>query len=221
MFKKTTLFAALTLISALSYGQEYSCTQTKLTDNSFTLNCSSPLPTAQTLIVPTTGDPNKGSWFPPNTTKLLIADQSGPTPAYLSSFIPGCLNGLYITTTSGSGCGGNSSYNGFSLGSGKILGLRYIAKPGSGTKLKYFTLASGDGGNVGQSVRMWLHQNPTASFDTTPAACKSISTTQPYVMTGPGYCPIIPEGKYYLFVSTDSTAPNLRYIIQENAADFY
>lgn len=150
----------------------------------------------------------------------LIADQSGPNASYLSSYVPGCLNGDYITSSWNTGCGANASFGGFAFGSGRTLGLRYISKPGAGTKVKYFTFASADGGGTG-SLKVWLSPSPTASYEATSAACKSTSTRQPYIATGPGYCTIIADGRYYLFMSTDRADTNLRYLVNENASDFY
>lgn len=175
-------------------------------------------------------DPGSGLWVPPNTTNLLIADQSGPTAAYLSSYVPGCLNGLYITSSWNTGCGVNSSFTGtvsgtsttttFSFGAGRVLGLRYMSKSTAGTSLRYFTLASADGGNSG-SMSVWLSDSPTATYAETSSACKSTDTMQPYVVTGPGYCPIVANKRYYLFMSTTRTDANLRYLVNEGVSDFY
>jgi hypothetical protein len=82
-------------------------------------------------------------------------------------------------------------------------------------------MASGDGGNVGQLLKVWLSDSPTAAYAAVPAACKNASTMQPYLITGPGYCAIQPNKQYYLFISTDATGANLRYLINESASDFY
>ena len=172
-------------------------------------------------------DPGTGSWIPPNTTGRLIANQSGTTAQYLTSYIPGCLNGENITSSSNSGCGGKSSYTdpttgaSFGFGSGKTLGLRYMSKAGAGTSVKYFTLASGDGGNVGQTLKVWLSDSPTSTYDATATACKMSSTQQPYIITGPGYCPIAANKRYYLFTSTDAVGTNFRYLVNEGSADLY
>jgi hypothetical protein len=145
----------------------------------------------------------------------------------LTSYIPGCLNGENITSSSNSGCGGKSSYTdpatgaSFSFGSGKTLGLRYMSKAGAGASVKYFTLASGDGGNVGQTVKVWLSDNPTSTYATAATACKMSSTQQPYIITGPGYCPIAGNKRYYLFTSTDAVGTNFRYLVNEGSSDFY
>jgi hypothetical protein len=175
-------------------------------------------------------DPGSGLWIPPNTSNRLIADQSGPTAAYLSSYVPGCLNSSYITSSWNTGCGANSSFTGtvsgtsttttFSFGAERVLGLRYMSKSTAGTSLKYFTLASADGGNTG-SMSVWLSDSPTATYAETSSLCKSTSTTQPYVITGPGYCPIVANKRYYLFMSTTRTDANLRYLVNEGGADFY
>ncbi|MDZ7585621.1 MAG: hypothetical protein U0938_12450 [Thiobacillus sp.] len=175
-------------------------------------------------------DPGSGLWVPPNTSNRLIADQSGPTAAYLSSYVPGCLNGSYITSSWNTGCGANSSFTGtvsgtsttttFSFGADRVLGLRYMSKSTAGTTLRYFTFASADGGNAG-SMSVWLSDSPTATYAETSSLCKSTSTTQPYVITGPGYCPIVANKRYYLFMSTARTDAGLRYLINEGVADFY
>ncbi|MHB1402299.1 MAG: InlB B-repeat-containing protein [Thiobacillus sp.] len=175
-------------------------------------------------------DPGSGLWVPPNTTNRVIADQSGPTAAYLSSYIPGCLNGSYITSSWNTGCGANSSFTGtvsgtsttttFAFGAERVLGLRYMSKSTAGTTLRYFTLASADGGNTG-TMSVWLSDSPTATYAETSSACKSTSTSQPYVITGPGYCPIVANKRYYLFMSTARTDAGLRYLVNEGSADFY
>lgn len=185
---------------------------------------------AQQVQAGSGSDPGIGSglWVPPNTTNRVVADQSGSSIQHLTSYVPGCLNGLYITTASASGCGGTASYTGtisgtnytFAFGSGKVLTLRYKSKSTAGTSVKYFTLASGDGGNVGQSVKVWLSTNPAATYDATSAACKSTSTTQPYVLTGPGYCPVTPNTTYYLSMSIDTACTTCRYKVEEGASDF-
>lgn len=177
-----------------------------------------------------TTDPwiGKGLWVPPNTTGRVVADQSGS--GITTSYVPGCLNGSMPTTTSGSGCGGLASYTGtiygtttsytFSFGSGKILSLRYLSNSTAGSSVKYVTMASGDGGNVGQSVKVWLSTSPTATYDATATTCKSVSTTQPYVITGPGYCAITPNTKYYLHMSIDTACTTCRYKVNEGNSDF-
>jgi len=191
---------------------------------------------AQFGITPTqssaaSGDPGigKGLWIPPSTTGRLIADQSGTAQA-MTSYVPGCLNGNYITSASASGCGGKAFFTGpvfntntsttFSFGSGKILGLRYMSKVGAGTTPKYFQFFNGAGGNVGVTMKVWLSDSPTATYSTTASACRDISTTSPAIMTGPGYCPIIASKLYYLFMSVDSSVPNQTYKVQEAASDF-
>ncbi|MBW8458678.1 MAG: hypothetical protein K0M58_09595 [Thiobacillus sp.] len=210
-------------------------------DNCYATRTGYVAPTTTTTTTPTTTttttttssastDPGTGSWIPPNTTGRLIAGQSGPTAAYLSSYVPGCLNGSYITSSWNTGCGANSSYTGalsgtsttttFSFGAGRVLGLRYMSKATAGTALRYFTMGSADGGNTG-SMSVWLSDSPTATYAETANACKSTSTTQPYVLTGPGYCPIVANKGYYLFMSTTRTESGLRYLVNEGGADFY
>lgn len=166
-------------------------------------------------------DPGTGAWWA--SANRLIADQSG-TEAYIkTSYVPGCLNGDNSVNSS-SGCAANATYNdSFAFGSGKVLGLRYTAKPNAGSSVKYFRLFSGDGGQVGQSMKVWLSSNPTASYDETSTVCKTTSTTNPIVLTGGSYCPITAGGRYYLLMSVDATAPNpptWRYKVDETASDF-
>jgi len=92
---------------------------------------------------------------------------------------------------------------------------------GAGSMAKGLTISSGDGGNVGYAMKVWLSTSPTSTFDSTSDACKNNSTTQPYIITGPGYCPITPNTKYYLFMSVDEDASNLRYKVHEGSSDFY
>jgi hypothetical protein len=201
---------------------------TTYTTGAITAACSVSATFAQQTVSLT--DPGSGLWVPPNTTNRLIADQSGPTAAYLSSYVPGCLNGSYITSSWNTGCGANSSFTGtvsgtsttttFSFGAERVLGLRYMSKSTAGTSLKYFTFASADGGNTG-SMSVWLSDSPTATYAETSSLCKSTSTSQPYVITGPGYCPIVANKQYYLFMSTARTDANLRYLVNEGGADFY
>lgn len=194
-----------------------------------TASCSATIPAP----VSSSEDPGfgKGLWVPSNTTDRVIADQSGPGVQNLTDYLPGCLNGLLPPTASASGCGGMASYTGtlygtstsytFQYGSGKTLGLRFMSKANAGTSMKYFLMYSGDGGSTGGPVSIWLSQDPTATYATTPAACKSQSTTQPYVITGPGYCPIEANKMYYLFTKVDINCTTCRYRIEENASDFY
>jgi hypothetical protein len=96
-----------------------------------------------------------------------------------------------------------------------------MSKAGAGTSVKYFTLASGDGGNVGQTLKVWLSDSPTSTYEATVTACKMSSTQQPYIITGPGYCPIAKNTRYYLFTSTDAVGTNFRYLVNEGSADLY
>lgn len=231
----TNLCGATTTTPVVATGSTaytWTCTGSNTAVTSDDASCSATIATTVSNPPPSSSsdDPGIGSglWVPPNTTNRVVADQSGSTTQYLTSYVPGCLNGLYITTASASGCGGMASYTGningtdytFAFGSGKVLTLRYKAKSTAGTSVKYFTLASGDGGNVGQSVKVWLSTNPAATYDATSSACKSTSTTQPYVLTGPGYCPVTPNATYYLSMSIDTACTTCRYKVEEGASDF-
>lgn len=199
------------------------------TTGSITSACTVTANFSQQTVATTDPGIGNGLWIPPNTSGRVIADQSGG-PGSLISYIPGCLNGNDVVTSSSSGCGGNASYTGtvygtsttntFSFGSGNTLGLRYLSKANAGTSVKWFTLASGDGGNTG-SLSVWLSDNPTATYGDTPSLCKSTSTIQPIIITGPAYCPITPNKLYYLLISTDVVGTNLRYKVSESGADFY
>jgi hypothetical protein len=69
-------------------------------------------------------------------------------------------------------------------------------------------------------MSVWLSGSPTATYAETSALCKSTSATRPYLATGPGWCPIVANKRYYLFMSTPVTADNLRYQVNESTADF-
>ena len=120
----------------------------------------------------------------------------------------------------------NATNSGFYFGSAKVMGLRFTPKAGAGAVKKWFRVSSGDGGNVGQSVKVWLSTSPTANYDDAmpSASCKTTSTATPIIFTGPGYCPIDTTKKYYLFMSVDAAAANpatWRYKVDEVSADFY
>ena len=159
-------------------------------------------------------DLGKGYWAPSNTTRRLIADQSGPTGGY-TTFAPGCMNGE-APGPSNTGCALNAKNSGlangltegFSFGSGNTLGFRLQSKPGAGAKLAWVSFSSGDGGNVGQSVKFWLTDDPTASYEATPASCRIESVRMPNLVTGGAYCPIVGNKRYYIFIRTDAVAPN-------------
>lgn len=192
---------------------------------------SAPTPVPTPLPITTNADPGIGTglWIPPNTTNRLVADQSGPTELFTTSYVPGCLNGIFPPTASGSGCGGKSSFAGyingsyyvFSFGSGRILSIRYLSKVNAGASIKYFTMSSGDGGSVGQSVKLWLSSSPNSNYEEiTGTDCKSTSTTQPWIITGPGHCSINPNTLYYLNIKIDEACETCKYKIQEAASDF-
>lgn len=197
------------------------------TTSAITANCTISATFSQQVVSLT--DPGSGLWVPTPANQTWIADQSGPSNG-TQTYTPGCLNGVYPPTASASGCGGLSSYSGiingtstnttFTYGSGNTLGIRYMSKPTAGTSLKYFTFSNVDGGNVGQALKVWLSTSSTATYDATDVKCKLTSTTQPYIITGPGYCPIEPSKRYYLKMSVDSACPNCRFRIFENASDF-
>jgi hypothetical protein len=154
---------------------------------------------------------------PPNTTNRTVADQSGDA-AWKVTYAPGCLNGL-TTANSSTGCAAQSSFNGFSLGSGKQLVLRYKSTPTAGSSVKYIRARSYDGGNVGVNMRVWLSTSPTATYETVATACKQTSSRTPMVITGPGYCPIAPNTVYYYGMDYNET-DSLRFQVEETGADF-
>ena len=183
-----------------------------------TASCSA----AKTVTSPGS-DPGSGSWVPPGTSNRLIADQSGSSAIYRTTYAPGCLNGDAPPTSSGSGCGGSTTYggsSGFAFGSGSVLGVRYMSRNPVSTSVKYFRINSGDGGNLGQSMKAWLSTDPMSTYDTTDANCRWVSTTTLYAATGPGYCVILPSTRYYLFMSIDATGTGYRYKVDELSADF-
>jgi hypothetical protein len=199
------------------------------TTGAITASCAVSATFVAQAAAPISMDPGTGLWVPPNTTGRLIADQSGPTVMYRSSYVPGCLNGAYIVSSWNTGCGANSSFTGtvsgtstrttFTFGAGRTLGLRYVSRATAGATLRYFTMGSADGGGTG-SMSMWMSDSPTATYATTSASCKSTSTMQPFVATGPGWCPVVANKRYYLFMSTNRTEPGLRYVVNEGGADF-
>ncbi len=197
------------------------------TTSSITSVCSVSATFAQQVVSST--DTGVGLWVPTPANNTWIADQSGPSNG-TSSYVPGCLNGVFPPTASSSGCGGVASYTGaisgsgttttVAFGSGKTLGLRYVSKSTAGAAIKYLSLTSGDGGNVGQLLNVWLSTSPTATFAETDAKCKTSTTTRPYIVTGPAYCPITPNARYYLKMSTDQACSTCRYIVNKGSSDF-
>ena len=173
-------------------------------------------------------DPGSGFWLA--NTNRLIASQSGASTA-TTSYVPGCLNGDNATS-SGVGCAAVANNlsaetvfgSGFSFGSGRILGVRYTPKANAGSSVKAFQVRSGDGGNVGQALKVWLSTDPQSTFEGTATACRDQNSTVPRIITGPGYCPISqPTSTYYLLIQADENAanpPTFRYQIQEGSADF-
>lgn len=106
-----------------------------------------------------------------------------------------------------------------SLGSGKQLVLRYQSQPTAGKSIKYFKVKGFDGGNVSVNMRVWLSADPAASYANVAPACKATSTRLPVVFTGPGYCPIVPNARYYLGIEYNE-AVQTRFQIDELQADF-
>ena len=158
-----------------------------------------------------------GLWVPPNVPNRTVADQSGDA-AWRVTYAPGCLNGQTAANSS-TGCAAQSSFNGFSLGSGRSLVLRYKSTPTAGSSLKYIRTRSYDGGNVGVNMRVWLSTSPTATYETVATACKQTSSRTPMVVTGPGYCPIAPNTVYYYGMDYNET-DSLRFQVEETSADF-
>lgn len=231
----TTSFS---IVANTGYGissvQGVGCTVTNTSGSTYTTSAISGICTISASFTPqvvSLTDPGvgKGLWVPTPANNTWIADQSGPNLG-TSSYVPGCLNGIYPPSASSTGCGGQSSYTGvifgtttsttFAFGSGNVLGLRYVSKPTAGTSIKSFLVGSGDGGNVGYSMKLWLSSSPTATYDATATNCKITSATQPYIITGPGYCSITPNTTYYLKLSVDTACPNCRFKIIEGSSDF-
>lgn len=181
------------------------------------------------VMTVSTTDPGIGAglWVPPNMPARTVADQSGDETWKLS-YVPGCLNGQKSINSS-SGCAAQASYTGtiagtttshtVTTGSPKQLVLRYRSTPTAGSSLKYIRTRSFDGGNVGVNMRVWLSTDPTATYESLPAACKQTSSRTPTVITGPGYCPISPNTTYYYGMDYDITT-DLRFSVDETGADF-
>ncbi len=174
---------------------------------------------------PTGSDPGSGLWIPPGTTGRTFADQSGEATMRVT-YAPGCLNGLYASSSS-AGCAASTSFKGtangsphtVTFGSGNQVVLRYRSSPAAGSSVKYIRTRGYDGGNVGVNMRVWLSDNPSASYASIDAKCKQTSTRLPTVITGPGYCPILPDKVYYY--GTEYDEPNVtRYQIDELGSDF-
>jgi hypothetical protein len=162
-------------------------------------------------------DPGSGSWL--QSSNRLIADQSGTSTTIKTTYAPGCLNGDYPPSGSSSGCAGSAAdESGFAFGSGSVLGLRYMSKATLGTP-KYIRINSGDGGNLGQTMKAWLSTDPTSTYDSTPSTCRYTSTTTLYAVTGTGYCVLQPSTRYYLFMSVDAAGTTFRYKVDELSAD--
>jgi Divergent InlB B-repeat domain len=186
---------------------------------SITANCTETVNFAEQS---SSTDPGSGSWVPPGTSNRLIADQSGGSIDKYS-YVPGCLNGEYPTSSSSSGCAATTQdESGFTFGSGSVLGVRYVSNSPLSTSVKYFRVNSGDGGNLGQVMKVWISTDPLSTYDNTAATCHWTSTTTLYAPTGAGYCSIQPNKLYYLFMQVDAAPPTagFRYKVDELAADF-
>lgn len=170
----------------------------------------------------------KGLWVPPSMPNRTVADQSGVATDKVS-YVPGCLNGLWATS-SNVGCAAQTSYTGtiygtstshtVTFGSGKQLVLRYTSNSTAGQSIKYIRTSNYDGGNIGLYVRTWLSTSPTATYDSVSTACKATSNTRPMIVTGPGYCALSPNTVYYYGIEYDDATVR-RLGVEELGSDFY
>lgn len=180
------------------------------------------------------GDPGRwtGSWQTTNTAgePVLVVDQSFSQGTGTLDYLPGCVN-QGVTNNSYSGCAANNYYSGpvagggnasFSFVPGKVLAIRLKTTATAGNSAKGFQLSGADGGNTGASVpRMWLSTEPGGPALTSSAWCNRTSSASLYVVTGPGYCTITPNGGYYLNIETTAAAtPSPRFKLAEDP-DFY
>lgn len=210
-----TMLALLLLFSTTAFAAD--CCNCQCSPNQ-PIDWTAPAPAAPVVAtpVPANGDPGKGSWVP--MAGRLVADPSG-NAAWTTTYAPGCLNGLTAANSS-SGCSAQTSFNGFSLGSGRSLVLRYKSTPTAGSSVKYIRTRSYDGGNVGVNLRVWLSADPAAKYASVIDACKQTSTRTPMVITGPRYCPVSPNTTYYYGMEYDELDA-LRFQVEEKGADFY
>lgn len=203
-------------VSTLTSSYTWSCAGS---NGGTTANCSA----TRTTTPPTSGgsaDPGTGSWKP--SANRLIADQSGTT---YTTYAVGCLNGGTATSSS-NGCAINTTFDDFSMGSGNVLGVRYTSKSTLSNNVRYVRINSGDGGNLGQTMKAWLSTDPLSSYENTTGKCRWTSSTTLYATTaasGTTYCVIQPNTRYYLLMSVDAAPPSTggyRYKLDELAADF-
>ncbi|MGC8928532.1 MAG: hypothetical protein ACP5QK_11500, partial [Myxococcota bacterium] len=173
-------------------------------------------------------DPGNGNWLWAPSNDRVIAYRGGS----IQAFLPGCLNGQFASN-SATGCAtsvsytavlaGTNTYYTFTFGNSRILGLRYVSKANAGSSVKYFQINGGSGGNPGP-VKMWLSTSATASYTDAAAVnsycAASTSISAAYLLTGPGYCPVSPNTRYYLFIQTDVTGYNPTYQLVDSTSDF-
>jgi hypothetical protein len=176
-----------------------------------------------------TNDPGRmtGLWVPPNTSNLVVADQSGTNGEGYITYLPGCIN-QGVATTSFSGCAANSSFTG-KLGDGsnytvtmdaeKTLSLRFRTSASAPSGFKGFRLNGPDGGNLGRTVSMWLSTTPGGAA-VSGSYCSATTSATASVWTGSGACPISPNMDYYVNVKSVDSCSGCRFILNEDT-DFY
>jgi hypothetical protein len=215
--------------SAAASGCGGSLSGTTYTTGAITGACT----VSATFSVAPAGDPGigKGLYVDPSMPNRTYADQSG-TSTMKVSYVPGCLNGLYASS-SASGCSVNSAYTGtlygtstshtVAFGGGKQLVLRYKT-PATITDNKSIGVGAWNGGNVGVNMRIWLSKDPAATYSSASAECKKTSTGVPTITTGSvtngtitttswtgttttpvTYCKLDPNTTYYFGMEYDET----------------
>lgn len=215
--------------SAAASGCGGSLSGTTYTTGAITGACT----VSATFSVAPAGDPGigKGLYVDPSMPNRTYADQSG-TSTMKVSYVPGCLNGLYASS-SASGCSVNSAYTGtlygtstshtVAFGGGKQLVLRYKT-PATITDNKSIGVGAWNGGNVGVNMRIWLSKDPAATYSSVSAECKKTSTGVPTITTGSvtngtitttswtgttttpvTYCKLDPNTTYYFGMEYDET----------------
>lgn len=166
------------------------------------------------------GDPGIGSglWVPPGTTNRIVAD--GSSSRMSMSYVPGCLNGGFATDSS-SGCALKDNYNGFRLGGGKTLMVRYRT-PSTVADGKGIKVGAWNGGNVGVGMLIWLSADPTSTYSNASQYCKAAESGSPAIATASrgtitssitywgktmqvtrNYCALRPNTLYYFGIKFD------------------
>lgn len=227
------MLGAASAASAGIYECEFNVDNTLFTCANYDPNAGLPTTPVPPTSPPvnTNVDPGHGLWVPSGMGTRTVADISGPA-GYVVSYIPGCLNGS-IANNSFSGCASNNSYTGtivgtttnrmVKFGDNSELLLRYWPRPAAGTSLKLIRLrsASGNSSDLGvKDVRMWLSTDPYSTYETTDTKCKMTSSSSPYIVTGPGYCPITENVPIYYLGISYSSPEAVRFQVDQSGSDF-